>query len=815
MTEAIALPRSRRDFVYSPLGTDGKYVVKDPRRQTYFRLGPRERFLLESLDGEHDRLMLRDAFQRQFNDELTDEDIDGFLTLAASRGLFDAPCAPQEQPQPVCVTEPTIPLSTQPAPAKSPPSGQSLLFWRRSLFDPDRLFTMLQPRLRFFWTRSFLVLSALSIGLAVVVLVLNRLQFASDLAGNLRWQTLVLGAVTLLLVTALHEAAHGLTCKHFGGEVHEVGFLLIFFMPAFFCNVSDAWLLPQKWKRLAVTFAGGYFELCLWALAVFVWRMTLEDTLVNYMAWTVVSVSGVRVLFNFTPFIKLDGYYLLSDALDVPNLRGRAIELMAAWLRWLLWGAAGPPAVARQKSLLAYGVTCWCISLAMLGGMLWAMGRTIDGYLGHWATAIIVAPLALAAGRCMFLGFSQGEATHMVRARPFRTLFWGATLSAAIAVLGFWKIEQRATGDFVVRPATHMQVRAPFSAFLKQVAGDEGDHVSAGQRVALLDVPDLASKIASKRAEVRETEAQLELLKTGTRQEELDEARERVERATEWRDLASSDLERSGKAVEKNLVRLDNKIVEADVALKQAQEDVARWTALHKKKVVTDQELHEAQTRVKMYKAKLAQARNEKSSEESVGTLKAEEELARREKELAEAKAALALLEAGTRKEEIDAAEASLARQKEELKFLEEQQEKLPLYSRVDGVITSPHLKDRIGEYIEQGALVCEVEEASALEIEMTIPEDRISDVEPGQCVDLKARSLPYKTFEAKVERIAPAATSGDHQSTVVVYSRLLNDSTGLKPDMTGYARIYCGKKPIGEIGLDYILRFIRTEFWW
>jgi hypothetical protein len=110
---------------------------------------------------------------------------------------------------------------------------------------------------------------------------------------------------------------------------------------------------------------------------------------------------------------------------------------------------------------------------------------------------------------------------------------------------------------------------------------------------------------------------------------------------------------------------------------------------------------------------------------------------------------------------------------------------------------------------------VCEVEEASALEVEMTIPEDQISRVEPGQCVDLKARALPYKTFEAKVERIAPAATSGEHQSTVVVYSRLVNDSTGLRPEMTGHARIYCGPKPVGEIGLDYVLRFIRTEFWW
>ncbi|MGH7138508.1 MAG: HlyD family secretion protein, partial [Pirellulales bacterium] len=465
--------------------------------------------------------------------------------------------------------------------------------------------------------------------------------------------------------------------------------------------------------------------------------------------------------------------------------------------------------------LLVYGVVCWCVSLAMLGGVLWTMGHYLDRYVGHWGAVALLSPLALGAGRAMFQGVSKGEPSQMVRTRPLRSLFWGASLSGIAAVLGLVKIEQRATGDFIVEPATSMQVRAPLAAFLKEVAGDEGTHVSAGQRVALLDVPDLESKIAGKRAEVRETEAQLNLLKTGTRQEELDDAQQRVERAVEWRDLAKEDLERSRRAVDKNLHRLEEKTVEAQASLKQAIEDVQRWTDLSRRKVVSEQQLHEAQTAYKKAKAQLAQVRNEKAAEETVGALKAEEELARREKELEEAKAALALLEAGSRDEEIEAAEASLARQKEELGFLEEQQTKLPLYSRVDGVITTPHLKDRIGEYIEQGGLVCDIDEASSLEVEISVPEDRISDVQPGQCVDLKARALPYETFEAKVERIAPAATSGDHQCTVVVYSRLVNDSTALKPEMTGYARIYCGKKPIGQIGLDYVLRFIRTEFWW
>ena len=806
MLQTTPLPLSRRDFVFSPLGSDGKYVVKDPRRQTYFRLGPRERLLLELLDGQHDRQSLSERFRQEFKEELSDEDIDGFLELAVARGLLETAADPAVEPPPQVA---------QPAPPKPAPPGQSILAWRRTLFDPDGLYSWLEPHIRFFWTRGFLILSALLIAAAAVDLWLNRDEFVSDLAENLRWQTLVCGGLMLIFVTALHESAHGLTCKHFGGEVHEVGFLLIFFMPSFFCNVSDAWLLPQKWKRLAITFAGGYFELFLWALSVFVWRATLEDTLINYLAWTIVSVSGVRVLFNFTPFVKLDGYYLLSDVLDIPNLRQRALDRVAARLRWLLWGARPPLPEAREKTLLVYGLLCWCVSVVMLSGMLWAIGRQLDGYLGHWGAVLVVSPLAYAGGRAMLQGLNQGEAQQMVRRRPLRSVFWGASLTGVFAVLGLWKIEQRATGEFEVKPATRMQVRAPLAAFVKEVAGEEGDHVSAGQRVALLEVPDLESKIAGKLAEVRETEAELKLLKTGTRPEELDDARERVERTTEWRDLAKADLARSRDAFQKDQARLEQKIVEAEASLKQAHETAVRWRELLRERVVTEQQVHEAETEYKVAKAKLAQARSEKASLESVGTLEAEKELAQREKQLEEAAAKLTLLEAGSRQEEIEAAEASLARQKEELAFLQEQQQKLPLYSRVDGVITTPHLKDRIGEYIQQGDLVCEIQEASALEIEITVPEDRITKVEPGQCVNLKARSLPYETFEAKVERIAPAACTGDHQSTVVVYSRLLNESTSLKPEMTGHARIYCGKKPIGEIGLDYVLRFIRTEFWW
>jgi len=105
----------------------------------------------------------------------------------------------------------------------------------------------------------------------------------------------------------------------------------MFFMPCFYCNVSDAWLFKEKSKRLWVTFAGGYFELFLWALAVFVWRLTLPGSFPHYLAFVVLTACGVQTLFNFNPLLKLDGYYLLSDWKGVPTCNsGQATTAMAS-----------------------------------------------------------------------------------------------------------------------------------------------------------------------------------------------------------------------------------------------------------------------------------------------------------------------------------------------------------------------------------------------------------------------------------------------------------------------------------------------------
>jgi multidrug resistance efflux pump len=213
--------------------------------------------------------------------------------------------------------------------------------------------------------------------------------------------------------------------------------------------------------------------------------------------------------------------------------------------------------------------------------------------------------------------------------------------------------------------------------------------------------------------------------------------------------------------------------------------------------------------------ARLAEAEAAKRAHQAKGTLEAEAELARREKELAEAQGVLRLLEAGTRPQEVEAERARLAGLREEVRHLEDQQGKQAVTAPVPGLVVTAYLKQKVGQYLRKGDLICVVEEPAALEAEITLAEQDAARVQKGQDIELKARAMPYETLATKVDRIAPAAGRGEQQSSVAIYCRLNDSPAHLRSEMTGYARVHTGHRPMGAIVLDRALRFVRTEFWW
>jgi putative peptide zinc metalloprotease protein len=345
MPESL-LPARRLDLVISAFGDAGHHVVKDPLSGEYFHLGTEESFLLARLDGTHSAEAVEREFAEQFGRPLSVEEIEEFVALAeAQRFLrFDAEAVPAAQ------------ASTR----------QGILHWRFNLWNPDRALTRLAPKLAWIFTPWFAALSLGLIGAAAAEAAANADRLSGAVAASASWQTALLVCAALWAVTLLHELAHAAACKHFGGQVPEMGFLLLCLMPCLYTNVSDAWLFREKRKRIVVTLAGVWCELVLWAVSVFAWRLLPTGSLAGQVALAIAVACGLGTLLNFNPLLKLDGYYLLCDWLETPNLRPRAWEALRNEVRGRLLGRTRPPREKHHGWLLAYAAASALFVAAIL-----------------------------------------------------------------------------------------------------------------------------------------------------------------------------------------------------------------------------------------------------------------------------------------------------------------------------------------------------------------------------------------------------------------------------------------------------------------
>lgn len=811
-TSTATLPKLRSDAVVQRL-TDEDFVVKLPAEREYFSIGAGEAFLLQKFDGIATIDSLLEAFEKEFREEISSRDIDDFIEIAKSRKLLESFQSDVEAKPALSVKRSADEDDDD---DYTPNQRQSLLFYRVRLYDPDRLFAWLEPNLRWVWTRAFVAVSSAAMCFALLILLSNWQDATVSFSEAMRWETVLLVWLAVTAATALHECAHGLTCKHFGGEVHDTGVMLLFFMPCLYCNVSDAWLIPQKSKRLLITAAGGYCDLCLWALAVFVWRVTVPDCLINYLAFVVMTVCGARGAINFNPLLRLDGYYLLSDWLGLPNLRKRSHEYLMAHLRSWLWGAGRPKAESRGRVLLWYGALAWTFAIGFLDIVFLRMLKYVSnefGTLGVVSTSLLI----VIAFKRVFRGFFKSEFTAMIKTRHKRTLAWLLGGAAIPAVLFIVPVKHYATGDFEVRPGDRHEIHAPVTGFISRILIEEGSRVKKGDPLVQLKSPDLETHISTKEAELRGVEANLAKLRLGPRPEQVTAARDKVERLRTWVKLGLQELERAREAYKQELQAIDQRIERTKTQWEFAKETYAESEKLFRLKALAGAQLKSEQVQLSVLATQIAEAEADRRVKEANGLRTIEAEISRREQELADAISQLDLLQAGTRPEEIDAEVARQEQLQEQLRFYNSQKEKLIVQSSVSGVVATPRMHEKIGQLATQGLPICVIENASTSRVEIAVGEDDVLGVSSGQPVILKARALPFDTFEATVEHIATAATLQvpKQRNVLVVHCELANQDGRLRSGMTGFGRIFRGHRTLGSVMLSKVMRYLRTEFWW
>jgi len=765
-------------------------VVKDPVTSRFFRFGELEWFIAKQLDGETPLDVVRRRTETAFGGELAAEALAAFVQRLQKSALLEG---------------------SESVAAERAHKGKrirgSLLYLRGVLFDPDRLFNVLVRHVRFCFTPHFVVLSALAMLLAAVTTASYWSEIPQSLTGLMRLSSIPLFLVISLAVAAAHEFAHGLTCKHFGGEVHELGFILMYFTPGFYANVSDAWLFPEKSKRLWVGVAGPYFEVFIWAMATLTWRLTDVDTGINHIALMVMTLTGIKTLFNLNPFIKLDGYYLLSDALELPNLRKKAFRYVGG----LVKRAAGfgeamtMELTGRERWIyLSYGLVGAVASLSLLGYVLGKAG----GYLidSHQPLALLVG-VSLAGVksrrkvRRLFGGApdrsdptddgddgapeTPAEAPtekpqqkqddkpdhkpEKKRAhKPWRR--WALLAAATLAIVVFGRTQLRIAGSVSVLPEQNADVRSQVQGIVDEIVVDEGDEVRAGDVIARLSNHALVADLRKTEASVRETRAFLKKLEVGPTAEEI--------------------------------AAMNAAVSRADSRLRFARTHVSRLESLFATAAATRQELEAAQ------------------------------ELATTaEVDLTEAKARLDALVRRSRPEDIEASRARLSSLETQQRFLEGEVRELTVLSPAAGIVATPsrQLKELEGQLVSQGSLLAKVYDFKTVTAQIIVSEKDIGDVQVGQTVALRVRAYPDVAFSGRVTAVATegtsnagvqpattttAPTSSTGSRTFVVTTRIDNPSLLLRPGMTGRGKIYCGERPISGLIGRKLARTFRLEVW-
>src|SRR5262249_36467815 len=317
----------RPDLIVQPQFYEGMthYVVKDPIGLKYFRFKVEEYFLLQQFDGKQTLQDVKRAFERKYRPQtIAIEDLTRFVAQLHEANIIQIDSPEQARA-----------LIQRWRKNRWKKVGQffaNILYVKIPIIDPERLLTGMYPYFRWIFTPYF-VAASVGMMLAAITLVISQWSTFTDRLPDFQsffnWRTIIFFWCSLAVVKVIHEFGHGLTAKHFGGEVHEMGMLFLVLTPALYCDVTDSWLLPNKWKRIWISAAGIYVECFLASIATFIWWNT-EPGLLNSLCLATMFICSVNtVLFNANPLLRYDGYYVMADWLEIPNLRIKSTQFFA------------------------------------------------------------------------------------------------------------------------------------------------------------------------------------------------------------------------------------------------------------------------------------------------------------------------------------------------------------------------------------------------------------------------------------------------------------------------------------------------------
>ncbi len=353
----------------------------------------------------------------------------------------------------------------------------NILFAKMPLFDPDRLLDRWVGPVGWVFGPVGWVLWAVLMVLGVRSLLGRWDALADQAQGVLAPSNLLWLYVALVGIKAIHEAGHAFACKRLGqqagrrGEVHTIGIMLMVFTPVPYVDATSSWALPSKWQRAFIAAAGMYLELAVAAVAAIVWSNTTAGTAIHAVAYNLIFVAGVStILFNANPLIKFDGYFILSDLLESPNLYQRSQKYLGYLFKRYLYGVRHPQNPAHTGGerpwLVIYGLSsaAYKVFLAVVIALFVAEMFFIIGVL--MAILALVTFLGVPMGKLVKYLFSSPE---LSRVRPRALMATSLGLGLPIAALAMIPAPDRPRATGVVEAHEVAYVHAGADGELQHV----------------------------------------------------------------------------------------------------------------------------------------------------------------------------------------------------------------------------------------------------------------------------------------------------------------------------------------------------------
>ncbi|MEQ9472033.1 MAG: HlyD family efflux transporter periplasmic adaptor subunit [Roseitalea porphyridii] len=525
----IVVPPLREDLRLLPAGTDEYgapcWTIHDPVRNRYFRIGYAAFEMLRRWPLRQGQAII-DRICRDTILTIDAASLSGLIKFLHGNGLLQRDSSE------------TVAEFSRIANAGKPPFWKwaihNYLFVRVPLLHPDGFLRRTQAIADAIASRS-VQLGVLFLGIIGIFLTLRQWDlFVSTFMGFANWQGVVWMAITLTLAKILHEFGHAYSAARYGCRVPSMGVAFLVMYPVLYTDTSDAWRIISKEKRLRIAAAGIRVELALALLATFFWHTVPPGPLQSAVFLLATTTWITTLLINLSPFMRFDGYYLLSDFLGIANLQNRSFA-MAKWtIREVLFrfGHPAPEPMSKKKRrmLTVFAIAVWIYRFFLFLGIALVVYHLFFKVLGIILFVVEIAWFIVIPVLSEMKHWWKDR--HHAKATP--SLVATGLLLFVLIVLTFVPWQSRVSADAVLQAGNDAEIISTVAGQIAEITVKKGDRVRAGDTIATLSAPELDAEHRIRELEL--AEAQILLAQTEASRDDLGDYATRLQ---EMRRLAA------------------------------------------------------------------------------------------------------------------------------------------------------------------------------------------------------------------------------------------------------------------------------------